>query len=426
MFFCCIDCFSNKAIEEYIDTGGEQGNCDYCHGICVKTLSVGIVGDFIRQGLFRAYEHVESAGIYWNSEDKSCIVGEHATEVLNEIDILSDKVFSCNCNEELLCDLLSESGPSEYDLRDGAEDWLDGGDALIILRNEFCKDEDNRFNNAWRAFKYSVKHFARFFDLEEDGDKKEDLLNILGELLHEMDFTLERGTLLWRARPKEGELGATPQEIQKTMGPPPVKISKHNRMSPAGMSYMYLSDKEGTCLAEIRPSGGEEIWVGEFEIKKDLKILDLTHIPWFGIKSIFEVDYDHDMLWAKSFMDSFSAEISTPLAPSETPIEYVPTQVFSEFIRKKGYVGIKFNSSIKNGGVNYTLFIGPEVDDYLGWLERGFQNLSEYTGYVFLRRFKAVRPISIDVAVETAWNSEKEFQESDFFEKESRQQEIYK
>ena len=122
---------------------------------------------------------------------------------------------------------------------------------------------------------------------------------------------------------------------------------------------MYLSDDIETCIKEINPQFFDKVIVGEFELTKDIEILDLTGNP---IKSIFYEGYDHDTrMLTKYFVYKFSEEISKPMKPNDNKdIEYVPTQVLSEYIRKLGYKGIKYESSLNRHHYNYVLFVGPK------------------------------------------------------------------
>lgn len=42
--------------------------------------------------------------------------------------------------------------------------------------------------------------------------------------------------------------------------------------------------------------------------------------------------------------------------PTNNTDDYIPTQVISEYLRSLGYDGIRFNSSLHDGGVNLTIF----------------------------------------------------------------------
>lgn len=77
---------------------------------------------------------------------------------------------------------------------------------------------------------------------------------------------------------------------------------------------------------------------------------------------IFNENYWHGLKWINEFIHMFSMDISKVMDLSDKEIEYIPTQVIAEYIRSKGYDGIKFESSVNNGSYNYALFCRPNKD----------------------------------------------------------------
>jgi hypothetical protein len=184
------------------------------------------------------------------------------------------------------------------------------------------------------------------------------------------------------------ELPKNPLDILNEAGPPPLGIVKNNRMSPTGISYFYGAENPETCIAEIKPSVGEKVLLSEFKITQDIAILDLTLIPDFRVRSIFDPKYNHEMLWAKHFMSNFLDDISKPMTSEDSEIDYVPTQVLAEFIRKEGYKGIKYESSQRPGEYNYTLFYGPLIEmnsDY-----RYYDSIQPFFEIMTLKRIQIV------------------------------------
>jgi hypothetical protein len=130
-------------------------------------------------------------------------------------------------------------------------------------------------------------------------------------------------------------------------------------MNPAGISYFYGSADKDTCKEEIRPKTDDKIIYGHFATKKDLRIVDLSEATMISAKSIFDPDYDHTMNLATYFLMGFVKEISNPINENDAPIEYVPTQILSEYIRKLGYDGLCFQSCLTEQ-LNYTMYCGRE------------------------------------------------------------------
>jgi hypothetical protein len=184
-------------------------------------------------------------------------------------------------------------------------------------------------------------------------------------------------------------------------------------MSPSGISYMYLSDEPETCLAEIKPDVGTRTWLGQFLTKRDLTILDLVVVQAQYPDSIFSPDYDHDRNWATIFLKSFAHEISRPIKGESNSLGYIPTQVFTELIRSKGYDGIKYKSSQRPSGVNYTLFCGPVKTADISEISSSLR-MTCFTDWVRLTLLKTVSIEAIDYKAESAFfDRERSFTEAD-------------
>ena len=205
-----------------------------------------------------------------------------------------------------------------------------------------------------------VKHCQRFTFWTQDefsGVHSEydnclmDILHELGSLIHEADLCkiLDANELLYRARPIEKD---TPLEFKEITSPPD-DVASQNRMSPAGISMFYGAYDEETarCESSFKHDGKGRFLIGQFHVKKPLLILDLTDIP----KPMFweqKQDYREQL----SFLNIFSKEISKPADKDDkNHIEYVPTQVFTEYLRfvfkyygKDNLDGLKYRSSINN------------------------------------------------------------------------------
>ncbi|WP_237163531.1 helix-turn-helix transcriptional regulator [Paenibacillus sp. BIHB 4019] len=97
-----------------------------------------------------------------------------------------------------------------------------------------------------------------------------------------------------------------------------------------------------TTLKEIRANKGDHVLIGKLQPIFELDILDLTKRIEIKTKSIFKKDYNHNDNWVNEFISNFIVEISKPINENEKNIEYVATQLLSEYIRKLGFDGIKF------------------------------------------------------------------------------------
>lgn len=365
---CCVECFDDEEIIRNIIEQGDIQDCSFCGSSLVFTISTEELGIFIREGFERAYEHVEGfTGAMWDS-DRSIYTGgngEEAGESLLEILYWVHGIFSARHTEEsaseILQELIDSTGLTMSDITDGCTDQLsDIFDPCFVTKNDLYGVESTREYSMWEEFKHLCKYYNRYFDIGEGNTYREELLSKLGNIFKLMSDEIGANTVLFRARKHKIELENI--DWHREISPAPAKYAVNNRMSPAGISYTYLASHIGTALKEIRATNGENVIIGEFHTKFNLNIVDLTKKIKIKPKSIFSKDYNHGDTWINDFISDFAAEISKPIKDNEKSIEYVATQLLSEYIRKIGYSGIKFESSIASHTYNYVLFCGPNTD----------------------------------------------------------------
>ena len=75
---------------------------------------------------------------------------------------------------------------------------------------------------------------------------------------------------------------------------------------------------------------------------------------------IFSQKYSPSMAVYQDFLRQFAIEVGKPNELGRN-IEYVATQLVAEFVRGKGYDGIKYDSSVGNG-YDVVFFYGPRTD----------------------------------------------------------------
>jgi hypothetical protein len=151
------------------------------------------------------------------------------------------------------------------------------------------------------------------------------------------------------------------------MGTVPINKAKYaNRMSPAGISMFYGSFESNTAFKEIvdinRSKQGNIVSIATFKTLKKLRVLDLCHLS--DVPSLFDAGSRH-LRSSLIFMRAFREEFRKPISKSKLEdIEYVPTQVFTEYIRHKyediegnPIEGILYPSSRNPRGISCVLFI---------------------------------------------------------------------
>ena len=126
---------------------------------------------------------------------------------------------------------------------------------------------------------------------------------------------------------------------------PPADKTPSGRANPANIRYLYLCEDKETPIYEMRPIIGQLFSVAKFKLKRDVKIYDLT----------FKSDISpYDGLDDTSLFRSIGDMFSVPNDGNVT--EYIPTQFLAEQIKRMGFDGLRFNSSLHSGGINIVLF----------------------------------------------------------------------
>ena len=344
----CSSCFDDLGLEKFIYENLEARDCSFCHNTSEKPIAVSFVNVllYMNQCLRREYSTAEAELPYEGNE------GGFIGEVIDTQEILLSHVNLP----------IDESG----ELFDALCDGL--GNRNWCRKNPFSLAADERLNFSWDALSELVKYHRRFFFLsaESEDDELYSTSDFFSELqrwcgVFSLIRALPAGSKLYRGRFQEssGEF-----KTAKELGPPPrQKALMSNRMSPAGIVMFYLSEDPETALRETTNNPGQFV-IAEFEILRDISILDLARIP--RVPSIFESvpdSLEFNPRPPTMFLNYFAVDLSKPIERDHrSHIEYIPTQVITEYFRTwrhhGGAVldGIRYRSARHNGKSSLVLF----------------------------------------------------------------------
>ena len=365
---CCPSCFVNSFIQQYIDDKYEdEGCCPYCKAENAHLISVKTLGAYLRECIDKAYEHCDAGtGVMWDSETKDYLgpnPGEANIYSIREIMTDIEPIISYESEGTTLLDDLFENLYSYREIQKGADDpFADIDSPVWVVKGDLWGSEQTYVSRNWEAFKHIIKHYSRFFDFG-GFNLREIFLECMDPYMNGFIKDISSETRFFRARRKTDQWPSSIDDIEpySEMGAPPANYAKTNRMSPAGIPYLYLASDIETTIAECRIKTGEEAIIAEFVSKEDLQILDLSVNRGFPAGSIFDPEYDHDNTWMNDFWDNYVKEISQPISDDfeDHSYEYAATQLIAEYYRTKGYDGICFRSSV-GPGKNYVFFMGPD------------------------------------------------------------------
>lgn len=157
-------------------------------------------------------------------------------------------------------------------------------------------------------------------------------------------------------------------------GAPPADVGSAGRINPERIRYLYLAEDKETAIYEVRPIIGQFVSVASFRTVEEVKIYDLARNikPQEGENS--EYDYSLFSVIQQRFSEPNTGDV----------IRYLPTQYLGELIKQMGFDGLRFKSSLKNGGVNIVLFDDKKCKAYrsdlfkVGDIELKYENPEIY------------------------------------------------
>ncbi|MCK4435484.1 RES domain-containing protein [Candidatus Bathyarchaeota archaeon] len=361
--YVCAGCFEDYAIKEFIKETAVEKKCSYCNKKSKVPIAaeLEIVVDFICQGINTEWEDPVENLPYESAEG-----GYQGARVIDSDELIRYEIEELeNTDEEVLEDIILALAVSH--------DWC--------KKDPYGLRKEEALSLSWADFAKQVKHYTRYVFLELD-DEEDDfhrdldmipvskMLSRLSWEISKMEYgikmtsVLDIGCKIYRARihDKEKKLATA-----KKLGTVTVKKAKYaNRMSPAGIPMFYGSFEANTAFKEIVDISGSRrgkiVSIATFKTLKKLRALDLCHLP--EVPSLFDTNSRH-LRSSLIFMRDFREEFRKPINKSESEdIEYVPTQVFTEYIRHKyediegnPIEGILYPSSRNPGGISCVLFI---------------------------------------------------------------------
>ena len=346
----CANCVHDDYLARFINEhNGEREQCDFCG------MEPGIPLEELRSVVGAAFSRYfeEPDGSLWDSEES-----RWAVKMRPAVDAATELFDS---------DLGREWGFPTF------ADWVISQfeeDGEVCPANPRGRDSSSEvLEFSWRNFVRQRKHTSRyFFDRpapREDDDflDPRSCLEAIGNLCNQVGMLRTDHSTWFRGRVHRA--GAPPQGA-KSLGTPPSKHAAANRMSPPGVAMFYGSRQRETACREILPARsvteGIEVTTVEFRPTRPLRVLDLS-TP-ISTPSIYDPNLDSlERRGLFLFLGQLIRELSAPISKDGSQhLEYVPTQIVTEFFRWRfrggGQLdGIVFPSAVHKCGINCALFV---------------------------------------------------------------------
>ena len=399
--FICTSCVKDKLLNARATAFERRRQCAGCGNEIDGGHTPSSIADAIRNVLPR---HFSIGFDRFEGYDRALadIVGRT---------VLSDNKAVCNLVAGRLIDREADDDSAFY---------FDG-QMYERIRSPFESEEHERWyvTGGWEYVDQSLVHGQRFFNRHA--------MSLFSGLLREAldakdaDGTsvairrISPGAAFYRARVVDDSLNVFKPIPGDALGAPPKHRPSNNRMNPAGIPLLYVAGDIKTSIAEVRPSIGDLVIVGEHRTTKELSFFDFTaidrrirHEPLSFLDPLYEKRTELRLL-----LGYINEQIGKPVRAAD-PGGYIITQALAEFIRYGSdteFGGVKFDGiiyqSVQNkGGENLVLFNnngeGPQVQapDWMPRFDTTVANVflfdTEAIHYTYVAAKQSVRIASDD------------------------------
>ena len=350
----CEHCFESNSISNFIVNKGTRLSsptiCHECNNNSEYRLDSIVLRNTVREIILKHFEYSEdliiSATLTAKDEDDdvSLFISNRIRHTLYDICYF---LFGLD-NDEKFIELIKDSPRYGY--------------------TSFCEANEEMWINMkceWEATTRIMLDWEKFCDNAKSQNEIDSAIFSFTKELSKLNYTFatlskQVSTVLYRARNANDD--STYKEIitepDIKLGIAPKKFAKHNRFSPEGIPFVYLSEDNRTILKEIRAIENDRVGVARFKIS-NLTLIDLRRINLQMIKDDpFDERCTDELLCSFNFLYTFLDDISEKVDESDEVtkyLHYLPTQKVSNYIQTLGYDGIIYDSSLCDG-VNYLLF----------------------------------------------------------------------
>jgi hypothetical protein len=313
---CCAECFGDRGLRRSIIPSRSTtfGRCSYCETEDITVIEPRELALYF--GLLVSAYRPDPSGkllIHWFREDWA---------------LFQHPRMDDSRAKDLLAEILNDGDVTRQ---------------LFVPASDPATDRLSEWENLRDELMYHNRYFP---EKTIDLDRLEALLSPLTPDADELP------TQWYRARIRAGDI---PYPIGE-MGAPPKRIASHGRANPAGIPYLYLGSTAQTAVSEIRPHTGEMACVADFTTPTTLKLVDLrTSRKMVSPFVLTDADEVGRMRNDLPFLERLGSELTCPVIPQSAAIDYTPSQYLCEFIKKCGYQGVIYRSSVGTG-MNLALF----------------------------------------------------------------------
>lgn len=316
----CASCVEEEDLTEFIRSSDGEPGCAFCGKKDAPTCHFGDFIDHVKSCMQGEYDLAANWLAYESAEG-----GYLWGDVWDTPDLITDQmgIGLPRDDDGSLLNAMAEAI--------GYLDWC--------VADPYGEDPLDALRAGWERFTRLLRHYTRFF-LDRSPAPQFDrytpaqILEAIGERIARMELSqkMPENTRLLRVR--QCVNGAAPYSTPTELGPPDSQQAVlSNRMSPPGVVMFYAAFDPDTALAET-VSGTGTYAVAEFRTLRSARVLDLSHLP--DVPGFF-AEVPDSRPWTRRdaiFFWDLVADFTKPIArDNRVHVEYIPTQVFTEYCR---------------------------------------------------------------------------------------------
>lgn len=339
----CVKHIHEPNIKSFIRKNYKNGHCDYCNKK-LKVITLQELMEFMMKCIKQQYD---DAANYWNYDTRE---GGYNGPTFYKDELIEEelnlKIDSYLLTGDIVSSIVDKPWANGDTFNNEGYDMVDSWDNFknIILHNTryFFHPKINKSSNEFTVFK---------------------ILNDFRKLVRKFHLIrlIDLGTIIYRCRQHENFNDV--KQLSDIVSAPNENAIHSNRFSPAGISMLYGAYEIETAKEEtldIKDKDKLYFSVGKLKLKKNVAVLDLTKLP--NIPSLFDLK-KYKNKYKLEFLNEFRNDLIKPISrDGKEHLDYVPTQVISEFLKfefskksKNRVEGILYKSS-KNDGTCLVLF----------------------------------------------------------------------
>ena len=347
----CSRCLGDRVLASRIESSGSTHRCAFCERNR-PTIGLGALARRLSPVLVRHFEVATSP----SPADSSRVLT--LSEMLGQV--------LPHAASRRVLDVIGLSLQSNHGDRSGPDSdfWLDDqryevafpfwGDLASERLEAFRRRARTRrsMSGASRAFLGWL--FDDVADLEvREGSRSGRARTVVSRL--QADTPLYRGRIPATLSVDQ----AIQSDPARQMSVPPPAVTPAGRLNPAGSPVFYGAFDRATCIAEVRPSIGDDVYTAEFRLSRALIVLDfrLLELACDQHLSLFSRDYRRQRT-RRDILGMIHEFIRVPIRRHERH-EYRTTQAVADYLAKvlsPRIDAVIFASAQREKGRNVAIF----------------------------------------------------------------------